>query len=498
MRKHILPALMGLALSSVLALPGFAQDKVLTVGAAIFPQSLQTGQSNFAALSLIEQTNESLVARSNTGELSGGLAESWELVNDTTYRFHLRQGVKWHDGVEFTADDVAFTMNRIMDPANAYGLLARIGQISGATVVDKYTVDLTTKTVFPTFVRGLSDIVIEPKHYYEQASAEAIIAHPIGTGPFVFSEYVPGDHYTLTANADYWGGAPGVDKLVIRQIPEAATRIASLMAGETQIIEEVPIDLIPEVEASGNAQVDQIPTTASLIMTYDVRKPPFDNPEVREALDYAIDKQVILDEILKGQGEVLQGQLLTAGALGFNPDITARPFDPEKAKAMLTEAGYDFSQAITINIQSGKYVSDVDIANVVAGMLNDVGVQANVVINEGGVWSKMTAAQEMGPMYLIGWYNLGDADFATTWFTEQGKRSVWINPEYDQLFTEARSTNDEAVRVEKYHRMMEIMHEENPALFLFGLPSIYAQSKSISGFGAAADKVLRLKDVTFN
>ncbi|HEY4200634.1 MAG TPA: ABC transporter substrate-binding protein [Devosiaceae bacterium] len=498
MRKHIVPALLAMALSASLGFSAHAQEKVLTVGAAIFPQSLQTGQSNFAALSLTEQTNEALVSRDNAGQLSPGLALSWELLDDTTYRFHLRQGVKWTDGVEFTADDVAFTMNRIMDPKNSYGLLARIGQISGAKVVDKYTVDLTTKTVFPTFVRGLSDILIEAKHYYEKVGAEEAGNHPLGTGPFIYGNYVPGDRYELTPNPDYWGGAPKVDKLVIRQIPEAATRIASLLAGETQIIEEVPIDLIPEVEASPKAQVDQIPTTASLVLTFDVRKPPFDNPKVREAFDYAIDKPSILSAILQNKGELLQGQLLTAATLGYNPDVKARPFDPEKAKQLLTEAGYDFSTPIPINIQSGKYVSDVDIANAVAGMLNDIGVKATVNINEGGVWSKMTAAQEMGPIYLIGWYSLNDGDFATTWFTEQGKRSVWINPQYDKLFTEARSTNDEAVRVEKYHEMMQIMHDENPAIFLFGMPSIYAQSKSISGFGASADKVLRLKDVTLN
>ena len=248
-------ALLATAMSVAMLFPAYGQDKTLTVGAAIFPASLQTGQSSFAALSLTEQTNEALVARDNEGVLSPGLAESWEQIDDTTVRFHLRQGVKWHDGEDFTAEDVAFTIERAMDPQAAYGLLARIGQVAGATIVDDHTIDLTTKSVSPTFVRGLSDIVIEPKHYYDAVGAEAVAQHPIGTGPFVFGSYVPGDRYELTANPDYWGGAPAFDKLVIRQIPEAATRIASLIAGETQIIEEVPIDLVPEVEASSTAEI---------------------------------------------------------------------------------------------------------------------------------------------------------------------------------------------------------------------------------------------------
>ena len=211
-----------------------AADKTLVVGASVFPQSLQTGQSSFASLSLLEQTNKSLVGRDNAGNLMPGLALSWEPVDETTWRFKLRQGVKWHDGVDFTAEDVAFTLNRIVDPKNVYGLLARIGQVSGASVVDKYTVDVKTKVVFPTLIRGMSDIIIEPKHHYEKAGAsKASPSSRCGTEPFVFQKFTPGDRYELTANKSYWGGAPKVDKLVIREIPEAATRVASLIAGET-------------------------------------------------------------------------------------------------------------------------------------------------------------------------------------------------------------------------------------------------------------------------
>ncbi|WP_342358765.1 ABC transporter substrate-binding protein [Terrarubrum flagellatum] len=482
-------------LSAAAIVSARAAEKTLVVAASVFPQSLQTGQSSFASLSLLEQTNESLVGRDNAGALHPGLAEKWEAVNDTTWRFHLRKGVKWHDGKPFTAADVVFTINRIVDPQVGYGLLARIGQVSGATVVDDYTVDVKTKVVFPTLVRGMSDIIIEPKHYYEQVGAQGVIKKPLGTGPFIFQSYTPGDRYELKANPDYWGGAPKFDKLVIREIPEAATRVASLLAGETQIIEEVPIDLIDQVNTSGRAKIDEIPTSAGLILTYDVRKPPFDNPKVREALDYAIDKPTILKEILKGHGELLQGQLLTSSALGFDPSLKARPFDPAKARKMLQEAGYNFSTQVPITTQSGKYVSDVDMCNVIAGMLNEVGVKATVNVVEGGVYSKISIANELGPLSMVAWYNLGDADFASVWFTKGGKRTVWVNDDYEKFFAMGRSTNDEAERVKAYHQMSGVMFEENPAIFLFGLPSVYAASTKIAGFGAASDKVLRLSKV---
>jgi peptide/nickel transport system substrate-binding protein len=487
--------ILGMAAVFALGGPVYAAEKTLTVGASVFPDSLRSGTSSYASLSLLEQTSDPLLARDNKGDLHPALATSWEAIDPTTMRLHLRQGVKFSDGADFTADDVVFTIGRVIDPKTAYAMLSRIGQVESATAVDPRTVDIKTKTVFPTLLRGLSDIIIEPRHYYEKAGAAAVASHPIGTGPFIFQEWVPGDHYTLTANKDYWGGAPKFDKLVIRTIPDGSTRVASLVTGESQIIEEVPIDLIDQVNESGAANVDEISTTVGLVLTFDPTLKPFDDPKVREAFDYAIDKPLILKQILKGQGEILQGQVLTKGVLGWNPDLKARPYDPVKAKQMLRDAGYDFNTPVPITTQNGKYVSDTDICNAVAGMLNQIGVKATVNVVEGGVYQQMTVAQKLGALYMIGWYSVGDADFASVWYTKSGYRTKWTDPEYEQLFVAARSTADVAERVKDYHRMMEILNQQSPSLFLFGLPSLYGVSKGISGFGAAADKLLRLTKV---
>ena len=423
-----------------------AAERTLTVGASVFPDSLLPGISSFQSESLLEQTNEALFARDNDGNLHPALALSATLLDDTTMQFKLRQGVKCHDGGEFTAEDVAFTINYVMDPKNAYGVLARIAPVTGAVVVDLYTVNITTKAAFPTLLKGLSFILMQVKRYYDKAGAQGLQSHPMGTGPFMFQRWSPGDQYVLTAHKAYWGGAPPADRLVIREIPDPGTRVASLVAGETHIIEEVPIDLIAQVQGSGIAKIDEIVSSVGLVLTYDVRSPPFNDPRVRLAFDYAVDKEAIRREILKGYGEVLHGQLLVSGTFGFNPDIKARPFDPDKARALLKEAKFDASQPIPIVTQSGKYLSDVDICNAVAGMLTDVGVNASVNVVEGGVFLQMQSAFKIGPMHMVGWYSLGDADFATVWYTKGGRRSVWVNDEYERLFVEARSSNDRAVR----------------------------------------------------
>ena len=488
MKRPLLLILAALAFST----PSHAADKVLTDGAAVFPDNLRAGNLTYAATSLVAQTNDFLVSRDDKGDILPALATRWEAIDPTTMRFHLRPGVKFSDGVDFTADDVVFTVGRVLDPKAAYGQAARINLIESVTAVDKLTVDIKTRSIFPTLILGLSDIVLEPKHYFEKVGSAGVASKPMGTGPYIFESWVPGDRYVLTANKNYWGGAPQIDKLIIRAIPDGASRVASLVTGESQIIEEVPVDLIDQIEASGNVKVDSIATTVGLVFTFNTKLKPFDNVKVRQAFDYAIDKPLILKQILKGRGEILQSQILTRGVLGFNPDLKARPFDPAKARQMLVEAGYDFNTPVSITTQNGKYVSDTDISNAAAGMLSKIGVKATVDIVEGGTFTQMTSANKWGPLHVNGWYSLGDGDFASVWYTEAGKRSIWLDADYDKMFVAARSTTDTAERTKIYHRMMDKLAEETPAIFMFGLPSLYGVSKDVSGFGASSDKILRL------
>ncbi len=470
----------------------FAKGGTLTVAIQGLPDSLDTGISSFAALCLAYQTMDPLILRNDRGENLPGLAEKWTPVDATTWKFDLRRNVKFHDGQPFTAKDVKFTLDYILDPKSVYGTKQRISQIAGAEVVDDHTILIKTKGPFPTLINGLGDIPMEPKHYVEKVGRPGMVAKPMGTGPFVFASWIPGERYELKAFKDYWAGSPTVDGVVLRQIPEGSTRVAALLSGEAQIAEELPIDLIPPIEKSPNAAVESVESTVGLILTFDTRKPPFNDKRVRLALNYAIDRQKILDKILMGQGSLLQGQMLTSNTFGFNPKLKAFPYDPKKAKALLAEAGYEKGFETSITTRSGKYLGDVDICNVCAAMLADIGVKTTVNVVEQGVFSKMTNAKDMGPMYMVGWYSLGDADFATVWFTEASGRTVWVNPEYEKLFVEARSTVDQAARLKAYHRMMEIMHEEAPTLYLFGLPSVYGRSKSLKNWSAPSDKILRL------
>ena len=490
-------ALVGWASAASGAVPArAAPGGRLVVALHGLPDSLELGGSSFAAENVAYQVMDPLVYRTNRGDPVPGLAISWTALSPTTWRFNLRQGVSFHDGSPFTAADVKFTLDAILAPKSLYGLKSRITQIEGVEAPDAQTVLIHTKGAFPVLTIGLSDIPIESAAYVQKAGRPGMLARPVGTGPFRAGRWVPGDSYELTAFDSYWAGKPRVPGVLLRNVPEATTRVATLLAGEAHIAEEIPVDLIPEVEASRSAQMASVESTVGLILTFDTRKPPFNDARVRLALNLAVDRQKLLDQLLGGQGAVLQGQILTANTFGFDPALKPHPFDPRRAKALLAEAGFAGGFETAITTRSGKYQSDVDIANVCAAMFAEVGVRTAVSVVEEGVFQKMVRARDMGPMHMVGWYSLGDADYACVWFTEASGRAFWRDDEYERLFTEARSTVDAPSRQRAYGRMMRIMNEQSPCVFLFGLPSIYARTRTLTDWDPPADKVLRLANCT--
>jgi peptide/nickel transport system substrate-binding protein len=495
--KRIIAAL-GLAAwaASSFATTCLAQAKdTLVVGVAVFSDSISPAASGYLTLSLAYLTWEPLVARDTEDKLVPALAEKWEMISPTQWRFHLRKGVKWHDGTPFTATDVKFTIDHVIDPKMVYARKSRIAGVVGTDIVDEHTVDIRTASPGPLLLRGLADIAIEQKAYSEKVGFVEARKKPVGTGPWKYVEWVSADHYDLLANSDYWGGAPQMKKLRLRSLAEGATRVASLLAGETHLVEEVPVDLLPSIEKRRNLKVDAVESSVSLVLSFDTRKPPFNDVRVRQAIDYSIDKKTLLQQMLGGYGSVLDGQLVTKGTFGYNPNLKSRPFDLAKAKALLAEAGYPKGLDNKINTLSGRYLSDVDIANAAAGMMTAAGARTSVNVLEGGVWAQVDRNRELGPMYQVGWFSVGDADFNTVWYTDASQRNYWHSDEFEKLWVEARSTLDESARLKAYNRMMEIMHEETPSVFLFGLPRISARQANVEGWKPSRDSLLRLNNV---
>lgn len=439
---------------------------------------------------------DGLTRRADDGKIEPGLATSWRAVSATVWEFKLRQGVQFHNGEAFDANAVKFTLDRILDKSRASQALSRMQQLSHAEVVDASTIRIHTKGPAPTLPSGIGwAFVVPPKYTQEKGDAYAA-QNPVGTGPFKFVRWRQAETIEMAANAGYWGRRPKIDALTVRQIPDDSTRMASLLSGETHIAVQIPTDLVKTVDEHPDARIASIGALMGLVIEFDTVRGPLANKKVRQALNYGIDTKSLVRDLLAGQGRPLQGQVLTPGAFGFNADLEPYPYDPAKARQLLKEAGHPDGLSLTLSTPVGRYIADREMAIAVAGQLEKIGVKVTVVPKEWGVFIKELRADQLGPMFLIGWYNYGDASFALTHFTSRSTFGVYQkNAQFDELVARGESQIDPEDRMRAYQRATELMRDEAPAAFLIQMPAIYGVSERVVGFKPRADERWNLFDV---
>jgi peptide/nickel transport system substrate-binding protein len=230
------------------------------------------------------------------------LATSWEAVNDTTWIFHLRKGVKFHNGEEFNAEAVRFSIDRVLNPATKARWRANFTFIDRVDIVDPFTVKIITKTPAPLLITNLGfGMLIVPPEYFKEKGDDYIATHPIGTGPFKFVRWVKDDEVVFEANENYWAGSPKIKTVVFKPIPEDSTRVAALLGGDVDIVKKVPIHLIPMVNKSKVAKVIVVPSAQGICCPIDtLKKGPLQDKRVRQAINYAVDKESIIKNVLEG------------------------------------------------------------------------------------------------------------------------------------------------------------------------------------------------------
>lgn len=468
-----------------------AAVKTLNVALGGFPASMALGQLNGPSIMLNSQWTDPLIRRDSQGKLVPGLSESWRLVDDTTWEFKLRKGVKFHNGEPFNAAAVKFAFERILDPKQNYGLKVRLGSLNGVQVVDEYTVRLTTASPFPLLPFGMFQILMgPPPGYFKQVGEEGIIQRPVGTGAWRVVEFQPNKHLILEANPDFWDGRPKMDRAVIRHIPESSTRLAALKAGEVVLVDAVPIDLVPSI-TRGDFKVVSGKIPGGVVLTFNLLdEGPVKDRRVRQAIDYAIDREAIFKNVLKGYGAILDGQIPSKGTVGYNPRLKATPYDPKEAKKLLEEAGYGSGLSITLNGPSGTFPGDSEILLLVSAQLRKVGIDAKVNIMEYAVYASARSKnpRPLKDMYIVNWYHLGDAELALGWYDKSAPTVLWDNQEYFEVFGKARTTMKPAERERLLRRAVDIMNRELPSLFLFQLSQLYGVHKSVKGWQPRFDE----------
>lgn len=475
---------------------------------------------------VIRNIFDGLVTRDTRNGVHLELAEAMNWLDPQTLEVKLRQGVKFHNGQEMTADDVVFTFERIINEnAIEYpephtsprkGLIAPLQSVEK---IDDYTVKFNFSGVWPPAMQLLVHQQIVPKAYIEEVGTQGFIEKPIGTGPFMFVEGQLDDQIVLDRFGDYWGGAPDltpvgpacVQRVIFRIIPEASTRVAALLAGEIDIIAAVPPELVETLDLTSGVQVKTAPGTEPQWLQLNVTNPLFSDQQVRQALNYAVDKELIVEAIYGGRATPLPGSLSPFNNF-VNKNLQPYPYDPDRALAMLAEAGWTDSDGDGILDKDGQpFAFTIDtlepwrpLAEGVAGMFREIGLDAGVRFWEYSVVRDQLLACER-QSFLDDW---GDSafdpvgHFEAKWatFTEgqpygRGNFSCYSNPRVDELIKAGELEADPAQRQAIYDEAQQIVYDEAPAVFLI-LPEVAeASSERVQNWEPASDSRINLHDV---
>ena len=446
------------------------------------------------------------VGTDGNSKIVPSLAESWDISDDgLEYTFHLRQGVKFHNGNDFTAEDVAYTFHRMLTVEGGVNT-AFIDQIKGADellagetdtlegveVVDDYTIKVTLKEPFAGFLASISSPGVS---IYDSEATEAAgdqfgmdPAVTVGTGPFEFSSWSFNNQLVLTRNEDYWKGASGLPGVVIKIIPDTETQSMMFESGELDILDlDYAADSVDRFTETYPDQIVQGPRVGIVYFTMNFNKEPFQDVRVRKAVQMSIDRQAILDALYGGRGQVEQG-IFPHGLIGFNPDQEEIKYDPEAAKTLLAEAGYADGFDMEIAADSSASDTMTMALEIVSDQLAEVGIRAEIKNYDESTWLETRKSGELGSFMSTWSADYNDPDnFIYTFFGNEEKtriRSInYPDTEVMERVAKARTIVNENERLAEYKALEEkIIHEDAAWVPMFSRLHLFAVSKRVQGF----------------
>ncbi len=436
---------------------------------------------------IVEYVAERLISTDKEGTPHPHLITDWEISDDSLeYTLHIREGVTFHDGTPLDAEAVKWNLDRLLDPDVPVPNRSPFESIEEVEVVDEYTVKLHLSEPFAPLISAFeleNAAIVSPASVDLEANAYENITQPIGTGPYVFEERVKGERIVVTRNEDYWGEQPYYDEVVFRIVPEAATRESLLLAGQVDLIILPPVSDVPALQQNPDVEVLLAPSDRTIFIALNNNDEVLSDPRVRQALNYAVNKQDIIDSVLFGAAEPIDAPMAPS-LFGYCPQEPYE-YNPEKAKELLAEAGVEEGQQFNFIAPTGRYVQDFQAAQAIAGYLSEVGIEATLQTMD---WPSYVGAILKPPeeneldLHFLGWAPsyLDSAQQMVQFHSSQAppnglETSFYHNPEVDELISAARQETDPETRKELYCQASEIIWEEAPWIFLWiqRFPIIY-------------------------
>ena len=486
----------GAGLLAFLLSTGAAPAQTVTMAQGVDPESLDPATDTLiTSVSVMMNIYDSLVWRDSDGNLIPGLAESWEFPSETEMVLVLRQGVTFHNGEPFDADDVVFSYNRLFDKENPSPLLRSLkGFVDSVDKIDDFTIRVNMPAPRATVVPTLIRVPILPSETFEETGAQAFGVNPVGTGPFKFVRWDPNQQIVLARNDDYWRGRPDVGEFIVRIIPEDFARFASLKNGEVDIITNLTSERVQEIESDPNLKWGGVHSARNMFVGMQTKEPPFDDLRVRQAMNLAVDVDALI-EVLMGGHAFSNASVCTQTLFGA---VEVEPFgyDPEKARMLLAEAGYPDGFETTMIGPVGRYTKDKEMQEAIAGMLSEVGVTVTHVQPEWAQFIQQWLGEEY-PMYYIGTGNqVLDCDQHLGYRIDGARYNRYYNSaEIDALIAQEISEFDvekrKAILAEIQHRL----RDDTPWIFLFDLEDLYGMTARVD-WSPRSDEMVWAFDVS--
>ena len=473
-------AILALAFYATLhAGPGFAQKQELTIDlgsdAATLDPHLQWDTDSY---SVYRNIFDNLVTRDDAGKIVPQVAAAWHYTDDKTLVFDLRSDIRFQDGTKLTPDDVAFSVQRIINPAFKSPQLSQFDQIASADVTGPAQVTLHTKSAYPALLAQLVKLSIVPKAYVEKVGDQEFNLKPIGSGPYKLRSWQRGVSVTLDAMPDYWRGKPPFASVVFRAVPDVPTRMADLRAGRADLVRGLSPDDAQALKSERSVAVLSVPTERVAYLFVNPSAGPTKDVHVRRAIAMAIDRDTLISALQQGYARPV-AEVLTPANFGYSDAVPAWPFDPDVARKMIADAG---AKGATVQFLTSP-VYDRRLNEAVQQMLADVGLNVEIVMLDQPTYLKRRQGtpEDAGGLSQGRWScACQDADGVIFPLFRSG--SIWSkysNPEYDRLVDAARSTLDEGKRRDLYRQAFTILHDDVPGIGLFQDVAIYGASPKL-------------------
>lgn len=426
----------------------------------------------------------SLTRTEHDGEVLPDLAESYEAINDTTWRFELKEDVKFQNGEDFNANAVKYSIERMLNPDHQFGLSGDFSFIEEVVVVDEYTVDIKTEEPFDGLPLRMFYLAMVPPEYIEEHGDDYFAENPVGTGPYKFVEWKKGEHVILEANQNYFDGAPEFKKVTIKPISEDASRVAALEAGEVDIISGLPTSEIERIESTQGIKMISHPTTRVMYVGLNVNEHEImQDKKIRQAMNYAVNVDSIIENILNGIGEVYSS-FVSPGYFKYADDVNKflepYEYDPDKAKKLMEESGYN-GEPLQLSYSPGSNLNDKPIVEAIAGQLKEVGFTIEVIEKESGLFSEDIQGGTVEPLYYngLGGPYASEELLSRIAFDSDGRYSNYTNPRLDKIREEASQTLEREKAADLWREFQEELFEEAPAIFLHLQYEVYGYNEDI-------------------